>query len=95
MQEQYKKLVRLAVIVGIVYLGFRFLLPLFFPFLLAYLIAVLLRKPVRVLWRKLRVRPVILGAVLLTAFLLLAGGGPPYRGRGAPRPLFRGPWRTA
>lgn len=75
MQEQYKKLVRLAVIVGIVYLGFRFLLPLFFPFLLAYLIAVLLRKPVRVLWRKLRVRPVILGAVLLTAFLLLAGGG--------------------
>ena len=31
-REQYKKLVRLAVIVGIVYLGFRFLLPLFFVF---------------------------------------------------------------
>lgn len=75
MQEQYKKLVRLAVIVGIVYLGFRFLLPLFFPFVLAYVIAVVLRKPVRFLWRRLRVRPAIGGAILLLLFLLVAGGG--------------------
>lgn len=78
MQEQYKKLVRLAIIVGIVYLGFRFLLPLFFPFLLAYVIAVVLRKPVRFLWKKLRIRPVIGGAILLTAFLMIAGGGIAY-----------------
>lgn len=78
MQEQYRKLVRLAIIVGIVYLGFRFLLPLFFPFVLAYMIAVLLRKPVRFLWKKLRIRPVIGGAFLLTTFLFVAGGGIAY-----------------
>ena len=75
MQEQYKKLVRLAVIVGIVYLGFRFLLPLFFPFVLAYVIAVVLRKPVCFLWLRLRIKPAIGGAVLLVLFLLVAGGG--------------------
>lgn len=78
MQEQYKKLVRLAIIVGIVYLGFRFLLPLFFPFVLAYIIAVVLRKPVRFLWHRLRVKPAIGGALLLLLFLLAAGGGIAY-----------------
>lgn len=78
MQEQYKKLVRLAIIIGIVYLGFRFLLPLFFPFVLAYVIAVILRKPVRFLWRRLRVKPAIGGALLLSMFLLVAGGGMAY-----------------
>lgn len=78
MQEQYKKLVRLAIIVGIVYLGFRFLLPLFFPFVLAYVIAVILRKPVRFFWQRLRVKPAIGGAFLLTVFLILAGGGIAY-----------------
>ena len=78
MQQQYKKLVRLAVIVGIVYLGFRFLLPLFFPFVLAYIIAVVLRKPVRFLWQRLRIKPAIVGALLLTLFLLVAGGGVAY-----------------
>ena len=78
MQEQYKKLVRLAIIVGIVYLGFRFLLPLFFPFLLAYVIAVVLRKPVRFLWRRLRVKPAVGGAILLTVFLFLTGGAIAY-----------------
>lgn len=75
MQEQYKKLVKLAVIVGIVYLGFRFLLPLFFPFVLAYVIAVVLRKPVRFLWQRLRIKPAIGGAFLLLLFLFVAGGG--------------------
>ena len=78
MQQQYRKLVRLAVIVGIVYLGFRFLLPLFFPFVLAYVIAVVLRKPVRFLWRRLRIKPAIGGAVLLVLFLFVAGGGIAY-----------------
>lgn len=78
MQEQYKKLVRLAVIVGMVYLGFRFLLPLFFPFVLAYFIAVALRKPVRFLWRRLKIKPAIGGAVLLLVLMLVAGGGIAY-----------------
>jgi len=78
MQEQYKKLVRLAVIVGIVYLGFRFLLPLFFPFLLAYVMAVALRKPVRFMWQRFKIKPVIGGAVLLTIVLVVAGSGIAY-----------------
>lgn len=78
MREQYKKLVRLAVIVGIVYLGFRFLLPLFFPFLLAYVIAVVLRKPVRFLWRRFRVKPALGGAILLIMLLVVTGGGIAY-----------------
>ena len=78
MREQYKKLVRLAIIIGIVYLGFRFLLPLFFPFALAYVIAVILRKPVRFLWRRLRIKPAIGGAFLLVLFLFVAGGGIAY-----------------
>ena len=75
MQEQYKKLVRLAVIVGLVYLGFRYLLPLFFPFLLAYVFAVVLRRPVRFLNRKFRIRPAVGGGILLTLFLVVIGGG--------------------
>ena len=78
MQEQYKKLVRLAVIIGIVYLGFRFLLPLFFPFILAYFIAAVLRKPVRFLWRRFKIKPAIAGAFLLIVFLGTAGGGIAY-----------------
>lgn len=78
MREQYKKLVRLAIIVGIVYLGFRYLLPLFFPFAVAYVIAVLLRKPVRFLWHRLRIKPAVGGAFLLVLFLLVAGGGIAY-----------------
>jgi len=78
MREQYKKLVRLAIIVGIVYLGFRFLLPLFFPFLLAYLIAAMLQKPVRFLWKRLKIKPAIAGAFLLIVFLVIAGGGITY-----------------
>jgi len=78
MREQYKKLVRLAVIVGIVYFGFRFLLPLFFPFVLAYVIAVVLRKPVRFLWRRFKVKPAIGGGFLLIFFLIAAGGGIAY-----------------
>jgi len=78
MREQYRKLVRLAVIVGIVYLGFRYLLPLFFPFVLAYCISVIIRKPVRFLWRRLRIKPAIGGAVILTVFLCVAGGGIAY-----------------
>ena len=75
MQEQYKKLIKLAVIAGVVYLGFRYLLPLFLPFVLAYSIAVILRKPVRFLWCRLKIKPAVGGAFLLVLFLFGAGGG--------------------
>jgi len=77
-REQYKSLLRLVIIVGSVYLGFRFLLPLFFPFLLAYFFARVLRKPVLFLWKRLRVKPAVGGVILLTAVLIVAGGGIAY-----------------
>lgn len=78
MREHYKKLVRLVVIVGTVYWGFRFLLPLFFPFLLAYCIAAILKRPVCFLWRRLRIKPAVGGAVLLIVFFIATGGGVAY-----------------
>lgn len=75
MREQYKKLIHLVIIVSAVYLGFRYLLPLFLPFLLAYFFAALLRKPVRFLRTRLRIGPVAGGAVLLTICCVVAGGG--------------------
>lgn len=77
-QEKHKKLIWLAGIVGVVYLAFRFLLPLFFPFLLAYVIAAVLRKPVRFLWKRLHIKPALGGAVLLVLFFVAAGGGMVY-----------------
>ena len=74
MQEQYKKLVRLAIIVGVVYLGFRYLLPLFFPFVLAYCIAIVLRRPVQFLWCRLKIKPAVGGAFLLVLFLFATLG---------------------
>ena len=73
--EKYKKVVGIGVIVAVVYLGFRYLLPLFFPFLLAAVIARCLRRPVRFLWRKLRVKPAVSGAILIIVFLGAVGGG--------------------
>ena len=78
MPEKYKKLLGLFVIVAVVYLSFRYLLPLFLPFLIAVIIARCLRRPVCFLWRRLRVKPAISGAILIVLFLLVAGGGVTY-----------------
>lgn len=78
MPEKYKKMLGLVVIVAVVYLGFRYLLPLFLPFLIAVGIARCLRRPVCFLWRRLRVKPAISGAVLIVLLLLAAGGGVTY-----------------
>ncbi|MBO5353232.1 MAG: sporulation integral membrane protein YtvI [Lachnospiraceae bacterium] len=75
MYDNYKKLIRLALIVAVIYFGFRYLLPLFVPFLLAYVMAVLLRKPVRFLKQKLHIRPAIGGSILLVLLFTVAGGG--------------------
>ncbi len=78
MPEKYKKLIGLIVIVAVVYLGFRYLLPLFLPFLIAVVIARCLRRPVRFLWKKLRIKPVISGGILIIFFLGIVGGGITY-----------------
>ena len=76
--EKYKRLLGIVGIVLVVYLGFRYLLPLFLPFLVAVIIARCLRRPVHFLWRKLRVKPVIGGSVLIVLFLVVVGGGAAY-----------------
>ena len=75
MQEKYKKLMKLSIIVVLVYVCFRFLLPLFFPFLLAYMIAWLLKRPVKFLKNKLNMKPMIGGVLLLVVVLFGVGGG--------------------
>ena len=75
MQEKYKKIIKLVIIVTIVYLGFRFLLPLFFPFLLAYMIAWFLRKPIQFLKQKIYIKPMIAGTLLIVFAFLIIGGG--------------------
>lgn len=52
-----------------VYLGFRFLLPLFVPFIIAYLIALLLRPVVCFMHRWLKI-PLILGGVVSVIVLM-------------------------
>jgi len=78
MPVKYKKLLRLILVVTVVYLGFRYLLPLFLPFLLAVVVARCLRRPVRFLWRRLRVKPVVSGSILILLFLGVIGGGIAY-----------------
>lgn len=74
-KEYYLQLVKIAVVTVIVYLGFRFFLPLFFPFLLAYLLACMLKRPVAFLARRLRIKPAISGGILLLLLFLFLGGG--------------------
>ncbi len=74
-KAQYLKLVKIAVVTVIVYLGFRFFLPLFFPFFLAYLLACLLKRPVAFFARRLRIKPAISGGFLLLLLFLFLGGG--------------------
>lgn len=78
MPKKYKKLLQLVIVVAVVYLGFRYLLPLFLPFLIAVVIARFLRRPVRFLWKRLRIRPAVSGAILILLFLFVSGGGVTY-----------------
>lgn len=62
-----------AVILGLIYLGFRFVLPLLMPFLLGFLFSALLRAPALFLSQKLRISRRLVSTVLVTLlFLLLA-----------------------
>ena len=65
----------------IVFLLFRFLLPLIMPFCAAALLAVLLYPAVRLLHRRLRIPVLAGGALVLTAFLACLSIGVFYLGR--------------
>ncbi len=73
--KKYEDLIRCAIITAIVYLGFRYLLPLFLPFLIAYLIAWILKKPVGFLYRRLKVKPALSGGLLMVALCGILGYG--------------------
>ena len=72
-QEVYEGWKKIGLTAGsalVVYLLFRYALPLVLPFILAFLMAVLIRPPVRLLRKYLHVKEGI-GAVIV---LLLVGG---------------------
>ena len=60
-----------AVILGLVFLGFKYVMPLLMPFLLAYLFSLLLRKPTDYLSKHLKIGRRLVAAVLVTLFYLL------------------------
>ena len=60
-----------AVMLGLIFLGFRYVLPLLMPFLLGFLFSLLLRKPGQFLSKKLRMNRRLVSAILVTVFFLL------------------------
>jgi len=60
-----------AVMLGLIFLGFKFIFPLLMPFLLAYLFSLLLHGPALFLSRKLRISRRVISALLVTLFFLL------------------------
>ena len=60
-----------AVILGLIYLGFRYALPLFMPFLLGFLFSVLLWRPASFLSEKLRINRRLVSTILVTLFFIL------------------------
>lgn len=74
-----KFLITITLITASVYLGFRFLLPLIFPFVVAYFIAWIIRPVTELLYRRFKIKRIIGGscslillvAVFGTAFIML------------------------
>lgn len=62
-----------AVILGLIFLGFKYVLPLLMPFLLAFVFSVLLRAPAEYLSKKLKINRRLVTTILVTLlFILLA-----------------------
>ncbi len=60
-----------AVILGLIFLGFKYVLPLLMPFLLAFIFSVLLRAPAGYISQKLNVSRRLVAAILVTLFYIL------------------------
>ena len=89
--EKQRKALLTAGVTAAVYLSFKFILPLFLPFLISYLIALILRPSANFLERKLRVKrrgktyavPIgVIGGIEMILILALLGAGFFYGGRG-------------
>ncbi len=68
------QLLKIAVITALVYLAFRYLLGLVFPFLIAYGIAVLLNPLLEKINRHWKIKRGILSALLVLLVFAVAGG---------------------
>lgn len=79
--KSWRKILSVAGTTLVVYLAFRFALPLILPFILAFLVAVLIRPPVRWLRKVLRIKESIGAVLVLVVFagilvlILNYGGG--------------------
>ena len=65
------KFAYVAVILGLIFLGFKFVLPLLMPFLLAFIFSVLLRTPANRIADKLKINRRLVSAILVTLFFIL------------------------
>ena len=60
-----------AVILGLIFAGFKYVLPLLMPFLLALIFSVILRSPAHFLSEKLKLNRRLVSTVLVTLFFIL------------------------
>lgn len=67
-------IVYLAMILGLGYLFVRYCFWIFFPFLLAFLLAVIVQKPANFLVRKTKIKKGITSTILILLLFLIAGG---------------------
>lgn len=75
MSERAKLFTKLTIITLLVYLGFRFILPLILPFIFAYLLAWIVRPVTEFLYKKVRIPRIAGGTVSLLLLLSLIGTG--------------------
>lgn len=79
--KKNKKLIITIGTIVAVYFGFKYLLPLFVPFIFAYFVAWILRPIVSYLHRRLKVPVAIGGSISLLLLLIMLGTGIFYIGR--------------
>lgn len=65
------KIAYVAVILGLIFLGFKYVLPLLMPFLLAFIFSVLLRSPAFYISEKLKINRRLVTAILVTLLYIL------------------------
>ncbi len=80
-KKQLLRAAYVAGVIGAVYLGFRYLLPLVWPFVLAYLVAGLLRPAAAFLTERVKMPPGISSIMTAIVFFLLLGTGGYYLGK--------------
>jgi len=71
--EKQKYVLRLAGTTGVIYLTFRYLLPLLLPFVVALLLSLLIRPAVRLLHRRFHIPMGIGAGIVLTGMLAMIG----------------------